>query len=100
MAYYEPVLRALQDSGTAVEINTAGWYKHCKEQYPAIPLLNELLQRRIPIVIDSDAHYPQHLSRGWEDAVALLRQLTGNQLKQFKHPTRNGATYLYAYGSL
>ena len=100
MAYYEPVLRALQDSGMAVEINTAGWHKHCKEQYPAIPLLKELLQRRIPIVIDSDAHYPQHLSRGWEDAVALLRQLTGNQLKQFKHPTRNGSTYLYAYGSL
>lgn len=100
MRYYEPVLHALQESNMAVEINTAGWHKHCREQYPAIPLLRELLQRRIPIVIDSDAHRPQHLSRGWDDAVALLQQLTCNQLKQFKHPTRNGATYLYAYGSL
>lgn len=100
MPYYEPVLRALQDSNMAVELNTAGWHKHCAEQYPSIPLLRELLKRRIPIVINSDAHYPQHLSRGWEEAVALLRQLSDNKLQQFEFPVSGGSTILHAYGSL
>lgn len=101
MAYYTPALEALQETGTAVEINTAGWHKHCAEQYPALPLLRELLARRIPIVINSDAHYPQHLSRGWEQAVSLLQELTDKKLKQFDHPLTNRADIsLKAYGSL
>lgn len=100
MPYYEPTLQALQDSKMAVEINTAGWHKHCKEQYPTIPLLRELLKRRIPIVINSDAHYPQHVSRNYDEAVSLLQALTDNKLRQFEHPTADGAATLLAYGSL
>lgn len=100
MPYYEPTLQALQESKMAVEFNTAGWHKHCKEQYPSIPLLRELLKRRIPIVINSDAHYPQHVSRNFEEAVSLLQELTGNQLRQFEHPTADGSATLFAYGSL
>ena len=99
MAYYAPVLEALESRHMAVEINTAGLHKHCAELYPSIPLLRELLKRHIPIVIDSDAHYPQHLSRGWESAVALLKELTDNRLTQFNHTTLSGSTLL-AYGSL
>lgn len=98
--YYEPVLQALQESNMAVEINTAGWHKHCAEQYPSIPLLRELLKRHIPIVINSDAHSPEHLSRGWENAVALLQQLTDSKLRQFTHPVSHGCATLQAYGSL
>ena len=98
-AYYTPALDALQESCMAVEINTAGWHKHCAEQYPSIPLLRQLLERRIPIVINSDAHYPEHLSRGWEQAIALLQELTGNRLQQFDLPAANNPdTILKAYG--
>lgn len=101
MRYYTPALKALQESGMAVEINTAGWHKHCAEQYPSRQFLQELLTRRIPIVINSDAHYPEHLSRGWEQAIALLQELTGNRLQQYKHPIKNNPSqYLYVYGSL
>lgn len=99
--YYIPVLEALKASNMAVEINTAGWHKHCAEQYPAIPLLRELLTRRIPIVINSDAHYPEHLSRGWEQAVDLLQELTGNRLRTFDHPAANNPDTIFkAYGPL
>lgn len=99
MRFYAPVLDALEAQHTAVEINTAGLHKHCAELYPSIPLLRELLKRHIPIVIDSDAHYPQHLSRGWDDAVAMLSTLTDNKLTQYEFATRSGSTLL-AYGSL
>lgn len=97
--YYEQALQALQDSKMAVEINTAGYHKRCAEQYPAEPLLRELIARRIPIVINSDAHAPEHLSRGWEQGLALLQHICPNRLVQFKHFTRSG-TALQAYGSL
>lgn len=98
MRYYNPVLDALQAGRMAVEINTAGIHKHCAELYPSAPLLRELLKRRIPIVIDSDAHYPQHLSRGWEDALKLLQQLSDTEIHQFEHLSLSG-TPLLAYGS-
>lgn len=97
--YYEPVLAALQQSGMAVELNTAGWYKHCAEQYPARALLQQLLLRRIPIVINSDAHCPAHLSRDWERGVELLQQLAPQGIIQFEHLTAHGTTLL-AYGSV
>lgn len=101
LPYYTAALDALERSGMAVEINTAGWHKCCAEQYPATGLLQELLARRIPIVINSDAHYPAHLSRDWEQAIKLLQKLTNGHLRQFEHPLRNNPdTMLLAYGSL
>lgn len=101
MRYYTPALEALQQSGIAVEINTAGWHKRCAEQYPSRAFLQELLARRIPIVIDSDAHYPEHVSRDRERAIALLQELTGDNLQQYKLPLRNRPSqHLYVYGSL
>lgn len=101
MRFYAPALHAIEKSGMAVEINTAGWHKHCMEQYPSIPLLKELLRRRIPLVINSDAHAPAHLSRDWEKAVSLLQRLAGGKLRQYAIPACvHSQTTLYAYGSL
>ncbi len=99
MPYYEPVLAALENSGMAVELNTAGWYKPCAEQYPACAFIAQLLLRRIPIVINSDAHCPAHLSRDWERAIDLLHQLSPQGIIQFEHRTAFGTTLL-AYGSV
>lgn len=99
MSYYTPVLNALQTSHMAVEINTAGLHKHCAELYPSVPLLRELLKRHIPIVINSDAHYPEHLSRGWPEALGLLHTISDTKLRQFELATHSGAI-LQAYGSL
>ncbi len=101
MPYYAPALEALEESGMAVELNTAGWRKHCAEQYPGRTLLRELLERRIPLVINSDAHRPEHLSLAWEQALSLLQELTGMRLRQFDIPAANNPhTILKAYGPL
>lgn len=101
MRYYTPALEVLEASSMAVEINTAGLYKRCAEQYPTIPLLRELLKRRIPIVINSDAHRPEHLSRDWTRATALLQELSGNKLRQINVPLKHSPEIsLHAYGSL
>lgn len=101
LRFFTPALDALEGSGMAVEINTAGWYKTCAEQYPSIPLLKELLRRRIPITINSDAHTPAHLSRDWERALSLLQGLTDGRLQQYCIPAcTHPQTLLHVYGPL
>lgn len=98
--FYSPALDALEGSGMAVEINTAGWHKMCHEQYPSVPLLKELLLRKIPLVINSDAHRPEHLSRDWEQALSLLQEWAPHRLQQYSLPLKHSSTSLFVYGSL
>ena len=70
--YYEPVIQAIVDTGTTIELNTAGWHKPCAEQYPARPFLELAAKAKIPIVISSDAHHPSDVARDFPKAIALL----------------------------
>lgn len=97
---FREVLDAVQGNGMVVELNTAGLHKKCGEQYPSRPLLRELLRRRIPIAINSDAHAPGQLSRDWEQAVMLLRELSPTALIEFSHPAPTTNTPLHVYGPL
>lgn len=95
--YFEEALAALEDSGMVVELNTAGWYKKCETQYPADELLRELLHRGIPLVINSDAHNPQHVSRDWERALHLLETLSDGRLLQCEHPAKGSGVPLHVF---
>ena len=68
------ILDAAAANGVRIEINTTGWFKSCGEPYPSPRLLREANLRRIPIVIDSDAHDPDSVVRGFPEARELLRQ--------------------------
>ncbi len=100
MPYYAPVLDALAGSGLVVELNTAGWHKPCAEQYPSAEFLSELLRRRVPVALDSDAHRPDHLARDRERARELLSSLCGGALHEYSHPALHSKTPLSVYGSL
>ncbi len=92
---YLPILDALTGQGAAVELNAAGWYKRCEEQYPSTALLQQLLERGIPLCINSDAHMPEQVSRDWERAYQLLRSLSPTQaLVQSPARTAHNARFL------
>jgi len=64
-------LDAIAAAGMAIEINTAGALKPCREFYPSRGLLAECHRRGIPLLINADAHAPEHLA--WEfDAARRL----------------------------
>jgi histidinol-phosphatase (PHP family) len=72
---YEPILRALVDSGTALEINTSGLRHPIGETYPPpaiVARFHDLGGRAISI--GSDAHRPDHfgwaLADGYREAAA------------------------------
>ena len=66
------VLSAVEKTNGAIELNTAGWFKECNEQYPCCTMLQEACSRRIPVVINADAHHQDHVKRNFAEAAAAL----------------------------
>lgn len=69
------VLDVLQQNNGAIELNTAGWFKNCAEQYPSEAILREALKRKIPVIINADAHHHEHVSRNFQNAAELKKLL-------------------------
>lgn len=72
---YEPILRALVESGTALEINTSGLRHAVAETYPAAPIVARFHQLGgRAVTIGSDAHRRDHfgwaLADGYDEAAA------------------------------
>lgn len=72
---YERFLDAAAATGTAIELNTAGLRKPCKEIYPAAALLRLAAQKHVPITFGSDAHAPSEVGLNFADAVQLAREV-------------------------
>jgi histidinol-phosphatase (PHP family) len=68
------ILDLVEKSGIGIELNTAGWFKECQEQYPSLAILKEANRRKIPVVVNADAHDPAHLMRNFEMAAEVLRK--------------------------
>lgn len=61
-------------SGVAMELNTAGLRKDCREIYPSPALVRLAAEARVPITFASDAHAPEEVGAGFAEAIALARQ--------------------------
>ncbi|NLV21380.1 MAG: histidinol-phosphatase HisJ family protein [Syntrophomonadaceae bacterium] len=72
--YLLPVVQAIKRTGMVVEINSAGLRKPVGELYPAGDLLALLYSMNIPVTLGSDAHHPQQMGEGLEEARAAARR--------------------------
>jgi histidinol-phosphatase (PHP family) len=87
-------LKAAQAHDVAIELNTAGLRKDCREIYPSPQILNLAAQFRVPITFGSDAHAPAEVGLNLTDAVALARnagyshycRFTGRSREETKLP--------------
>jgi histidinol-phosphatase (PHP family) len=86
--YYEPAIEAIAESGIAVEISTAGLRKPAGEIYPAPAFLEMALDAGAPLALSSDAHRPQDIGAGYEQALELLGSLGVEQLSVFEKRAR------------
>ncbi len=68
---YEKFLTAAARAGCAIELNTAGLRKECREIYPSRPLLQLAFQKNVPITFGSDAHAPEEVGMDFTDAINL-----------------------------
>jgi histidinol-phosphatase (PHP family) len=85
--FYEPVVQAFVDTGTVMEVSTAGLRKDCRELYPAKELIELACRAGVPIVISSDAHQPGEVGAGFDLALAAVRE-AGYRHSSFFHQRR------------
>jgi histidinol-phosphatase (PHP family) len=67
-------LDAAASSGVAVEINTAGLRKDCREMYPSPEFLSMARERGVPLTFGSDAHHPSEVGMDFDLALNLARK--------------------------
>jgi histidinol-phosphatase (PHP family) len=66
-------LTAAKNSGTAMELNTAGLRKDCREIYPSPKIVRLARAHGVPITFGSDAHAPSEVGMDLAAAVQLAR---------------------------
>ena len=82
--YYEPVIAALAETGTAFEINTAGLRKPAGECYPSPEFLQMAREAGVALLINSDAHAPEEVGAGFETGLALAKAAGFGEVVRFE----------------
>lgn len=86
--FYERAMDGIVESGIAIEVSTAGLRKPIGEIYPAPAFLEMLLEAGCPIALSSDAHRPEQLGFGYDQAQELLGELGVTELCVFEKRQR------------
>ena len=76
-------LAAAKKTDTAIELNTAGLRKDCREIYPSRPFLQLARTAGVPITFGSDAHAPEEVGMNFAEAVALARSVGYTECLRF-----------------
>jgi histidinol-phosphatase (PHP family) len=70
---FGPLLQLAGKEGIAIELNTAGLRKDCREIYPGPAILQLAREHGVPITFGSDAHAPEEVGGGFAQAIQLAR---------------------------
>jgi histidinol-phosphatase (PHP family) len=70
---YDRFLDAAKKHHCAIELNTAGLRKDCREIYPSRDILQLAFQKGVPITFGSDAHKPEEVGMNFAEAIQLAR---------------------------
>jgi len=82
--FYEPAVEAILAGGSAVELSTAGLRKPVGELYPARAFAELVVEAGIPFALSSDAHLPEQVGFGYEEALAFLDELGVEEVAVFE----------------
>jgi histidinol-phosphatase (PHP family) len=85
---YETFLNAAKKHNCALDVNTAGLRKDCKEIYPSRQLLELAFKKGIPITFGSDAHAPEEVGMNFNEAIQLGRSVGYTECLTFNRRKR------------
>jgi histidinol-phosphatase (PHP family) len=70
---FDTFLNAAKKHNCALDVNTAGLRKDCKEIYPSRQFLELAFKKGVPITFGSDAHAPEEVGMNFKEAIELAR---------------------------
>src|SRR3954471_13069805 len=86
--YYEVAMDGIAESDAAIEVSTAGLRKPVGEIYPAPAFLEMCLEAGRPVALSSDAHSPNDLAYGYDQALELLERAGVDRIAVFERRER------------
>ncbi len=87
-SYTLKVLDAAKKKDIAIEINTSGFRRPCKEQYPSDMIIKQIAEMEIPIVIGSDSHEPATVGMDIIRCLKLYQSFGGKTICSFNKRQR------------
>jgi histidinol-phosphatase (PHP family) len=90
---YDQFLTSARQHNCAIELNTAGLRKVCREIYPAPALLRLAFQKDVPITFGSDAHAPEEVGLNFPEAIQLARAVGYQESLRFAGRERRLVTF-------
>ncbi len=90
---YETFLKAAKRNQCAIELNTAGLRKDCREIYPSRKILQLAFQKGVPITFGSDAHAPGEVGMNFAEAVQLAREAGYKECCRFARRKRESVVF-------
>lgn len=68
------ITRQIAESGCVVEVNTSAIYRgQSPEPFPSVDILKMLRERKVPVILSSDAHQKENLIGAFDQACELLK---------------------------
>ncbi len=80
---YDYIVEKIAHSNIAVEISTAGLRKPVGELYPSPPIMERLATKKIPLLLNSDAHRPEHVGEDFNQGLKYMEQYGIKQIVTF-----------------
>jgi histidinol-phosphatase (PHP family) len=86
--HYEPLVEAIAEIGIAVEVSTAGLRKPVGEIYPSRALAEMCVEAGADFALSSDAHSPDQVGYGYDEALEFLKSLGVDRICVFEGRVR------------
>ncbi len=80
---FERFLSTAAKKNVAIELNTAGLRKDCKEIYPSPAIVRMAKEKGVAITFGSDAHAPGEVGMNFVEAIQLARGAGHTHWRQF-----------------
>ncbi|MSU58581.1 MAG: histidinol-phosphatase HisJ family protein [Pedosphaera sp.] len=90
---YEKFLTAAKQHNCAIELNTAGLRKDCREIYPSREILQLAFNKGVPITFGSDAHAPEEVGMNFAEAIQLAREVGYTECCRFAGRKREAVQF-------
>ena len=68
------LLDKIKNKGMAIEINTSATRKSLSNQFPDDEIIKEIIQRKIPLLLGSDAHKPEEVGYMFEETLEKAKK--------------------------
>jgi histidinol-phosphatase (PHP family) len=82
-ALFDRFLQAAASKNVAIELNTAGLRKDCKEIYPSPKMVQLARGKGVAITFGSDAHAPGEVGMNFAEAIKLARSVGYTHSRRF-----------------